>query len=445
MGDPYQYPVFFECPTLNEEQRKRIETYFHIRRKSGGGDCSSITHINDKVYSIAFKEQEDQQRVLQRSEHELEFASGPLVLTVKDSPGPTHKNVGPKADLTSSQQSPQSIPASTTSPDGRNYELQLDLYLLRYLKESPNAGKELEKELSSVACSAKLYPEDERALVRCLAQPGAEDEVRNWTAEVDKVFDGYLCHYEVDPHKVKSLLQSCSSRQVTDEVKVYSEVGMAVVVGKRSQVKARLMDVEHSRVKQGSSLSEKQTSIRRLGTAKLRLLWTEIEHSLGRDFPGVKVTQGDAGQLVLEGSVEEILKAGDQISDIENLVSERTVSDMSPHFLAFLRRAYGGPGVLSDILGFGDKVEVELRDTELHLFSRSAEKLDETEKKLQEKFKEVKIYVPNCSAVPSELQEKLKSKTNEMNRGQHRAQVVFGSDSTVFLLGHTSRDRKSVV
>ncbi|XP_045919922.1 protein mono-ADP-ribosyltransferase PARP14-like [Micropterus dolomieu] len=109
---------------------------------------------------------------------------------------------------------------------------------------------------------------------------------------------------------------------------------------------------------------------------------------------------------------------------------------MSPHFLAFLRRAYGGPGVLSDILGFGDKVEVELRDTELRLFSYSAEKLDETEKKLQEKFKEVKIYVPNCSAVPSELQEKLKSKTNEMNRGQHRAQVVFGSDSTVFLLGH---------
>ncbi|XP_038586826.1 LOW QUALITY PROTEIN: protein mono-ADP-ribosyltransferase PARP14-like [Micropterus salmoides] len=373
-------------------------------------------------------------------EHVVELADGCLVFTVRGSLDPPSSPITTSTaspDFTAPVQSPQSIPASTPPPSGGNYELQLDLYLLRYLKESPNAGKELEKELSFVACSAKLYPEDERALVRCLAQPGAEDEVRNWTAEVDKVFDGYLCHYEVDPHKVKSLLQSCSSRQVTDEVKVYSEVGMAVVVGKRSQVKARLMDVEHSRVKQGSSLSEKQTSIRRLGTAKLRLLWTEIEHSLGRDFPGVKVTQGDAGQLVLEGSVEEILKAGDQISDMENLVSERTVSDMSPHFLAFLRRAYGGPGVLSDILGFGDKVEVELRDTELRLFSHSAGKLDETEKKLQEKFKEVKIYVPNCSAVPSELQEKLKSKTNEMNRGQHRAQVVFGSDCTVFLLGHT--------
>lgn len=58
MEDPYKHPVFFECPSLDEEQRKRIENYFHIRRKSGGGDCGSITNIHDKVYSIAFKERE---------------------------------------------------------------------------------------------------------------------------------------------------------------------------------------------------------------------------------------------------------------------------------------------------------------------------------------------------------------------------------------------------
>ncbi|XP_044040522.1 protein mono-ADP-ribosyltransferase PARP14-like isoform X2 [Siniperca chuatsi] len=431
MEDPCKYPVFFECPSLDGEQRKRIENYFQIRRKSGGGDCSAVTNINDKVYSIAFKERDAQQRVLQRSEHVLEFASGPLVLTVRDSPEPTSKKVSPTLDLTSSQ-SPQAIPASTPPPSGEEYELQLDTYLLRYLKECPKAGKELEKELASVACSAQLYPEEERVLVRSLAQPGAVDEARNRKVKVGKIFDGYLCHYEMDPHKVKALLQSCSSDQTTDEVKVYSELGMAVVVGKHSQVNARLMDVEDR-----SGLSETQTSIRRLGKAKLRLLWKEIEHSLRRDFPGVKVTQGDAGQLVLEGSVEEILRAGDWISDKENLVLERTVSDRSPHFLAFLRKAYGGPGVLNDFLGVGNKVEVELRDTELRFFTLSADKLDDTEKKLQEKFKEVKIDVPNCSAVPSELREKLKSKTNEMNQGQHRAQVVFGSDSAVCLLGHT--------
>ncbi|XP_078131653.1 protein mono-ADP-ribosyltransferase PARP14-like isoform X3 [Sander vitreus] len=446
MEDPYKHPVFFECPSLDEEQRKRIENYFHIRRKSGGGDCGSITNIHDKVYSIAFKEREAQRRVLQRSEHVLEFAGGPLVLTVRGSPEPspcspittltTSKSVSPNLDSTSSQQRQQSSLTSSLL-SGEEYEVQVDAYLLRYFKECPKAGEKLEKEFASVACSAQLYPEEERVSVRRLAQPGAAGDDRNWKTEVDKLFDGYVYHYEADPHKVKALLQSCSTHQSTDEVKVYSEDGMAVVVGERSQVNARLMNVEVFYVKRLSHVSEKQTSIRRLGEAKLRLLWKEIEHSLGRDCPGVKVTQGAAGQLVLEGSAEEILKAGEWISDQEKWVLEKTVSDMSPHFLVFLRRAYGGPGVLGHFLGVGDKVEVELRDTEIRFFSLSADELNNSDKKLHEKFKELKMDVPNCSAVPSELQEKLKSKTNEMNQGQYRAQVVFGSDSSVCLLGHT--------
>lgn len=53
-----------------------------------------------------------QQRVLQRSEHVVELAGGPLVLTVRDSPEPTSKSISPKVDLTSSQVSfPKSEPA----------------------------------------------------------------------------------------------------------------------------------------------------------------------------------------------------------------------------------------------------------------------------------------------------------------------------------------------
>uniref|UniRef100_A0A3Q3GGE1 Poly [ADP-ribose] polymerase n=1 Tax=Kryptolebias marmoratus TaxID=37003 RepID=A0A3Q3GGE1_KRYMA len=93
--------------------------------------------------------------------------------------------------------------------------------------------------------------------------------------------------------------------------------------------------------------------------------------------------------------------------------------------------------MLCDILGAGDKVEVELRDTELHFFSLNANKLDESEKKMEEKFSEVKYDIPNCFVVPPELREKLKSKTNEMNQKECRAKVVFGADNTVYLLGHT--------
>ncbi|XP_070849302.1 protein mono-ADP-ribosyltransferase PARP14-like [Chaetodon trifascialis] len=431
----YQYPIFFEWPSLDGEQRKRIENYFHIRRKSGGGECGSVTNIKDNIYRISFKDQDVQQRVLQRSEHVLEFAGGPLVLTVRGSPEPTSKSVIPKVDVTSSQQGQQSIPASTPPPSGEEYELHLDSYLLCYLKDCPKAENELKIKLASMSCSAQLYPEERRILVRSLAQPGAV-EVQNWKAEVDKLFEGYMCHYEVEHHRIKALLQSGSSHQTTDEVKVYSEVGMAVVVGECSQVRARMKEVEDSHLKRGSRLSEKQTTTRRLGKAKLRLLWKEIEHSFRGGFPGVKVTQRDAGQLVLEGSVEEIRKAGDWISDKENLVFQRKVSDMSPHFLAFLKKAYGCAAVLGAFLGVSDKVEIELRDTELHLFSLSPDELDDTEKKLQGEFKEVKIDVPNCAAASSKLREMLMSKTDELNQGQYRAQAVLGSGGMVCLLGH---------
>ncbi|KAF3697760.1 Poly [ADP-ribose] polymerase 14 [Channa argus] len=386
----YRYPVFFECPGLDGDQKKRIEKYFQIRRKSGGGDCGSVTNINDNVYSIAFKEIEAQQRVLERFKHELEFADGHLVITVQNTPGP----------YTSSP--------ITTSP------------------------------LSQSETSSQIYPGEERVLVRSLAKPDAADEGRNWKSEVDKIFDGYQCHYEVDPHKVKALLQSCSSNQTTDEVKVYSEGVMAIVVGEHSQVDAILMNIEHSTVKRrASSLREKQSSVHRVGEAKLRLLWKDIKQHLGQDFPEVTITQGNPGDLVLEGFVEDIVKALAWVSDKEKCVLESALLTRSLLFLDFVRKAYGGPGMLRNFLGISNEVEIELRDTELRFFTLSADKLSDSEKKLQENFKEVKIVVPNCSGVQSELQEMLKSKTNEINQGQFKVRVVFISDNTVYLLGLT--------
>ncbi|XP_051800003.1 protein mono-ADP-ribosyltransferase PARP14-like [Acanthochromis polyacanthus] len=438
MGDGYQYPVFFECANPSAEQRKKIESHFQIRRKSGGGECSCVIEVDDKVCSVSFKEQGAQQRVLQKCEHVVQCTDGPLVLRVR---GPSSPHITASNLASSSQQKKQdSSPALNVPTSDEEYERQLDSCVLRYLKECPKVEKELQEKLTSVACSAQLYPEEDRVLVRRSAQPGDVDEDSDWKAEVDKILDDYMCHYEADSRNVKVLLQSCSLGQTTDEVKVYSEVGMAVVVGKRSQVKAKLANIEDSKRKhRGSSVSEEQTTVRRLGESKLRLLWKEIERSLGQNLPEVKVTQGEPGQLVLKGSVPEVIKAGELISEEENLVLERTISDKSPHFLAFLRKVYGGPGMLCEYLEVGNEVEVELRDTELNFFAFSVAKLDYTEKKLQEKFKDVKFYVPNCSVLPPELREMLRSKTNEMNQGQCKAQVVFGSDSTVFLLGHATQ------
>lgn len=439
MGDVYQYPVFLQCGRrLSAQQRRAVERHFSLRRRSSGGDCGPLARAGPAGYSLAFRSQTDQQRVLQRCEHVVELADGPLMLTVHGSLE-SHNSSSiaastPSQESTAPAQSPQSTPASIPPPGGEEYELRPDTYLLCYLKECPKVWQDLEAELVSMACSAQLYPEEERVLVRRLAQPGAADEGRNWKADVDKVFDGYLCHFEVDPHKTKALRQSCSSHQATDGVKVYGEMGIAVVVGKHSQVKARLMEVEDLTVKHRRSHSnEKLTSICRLGEAKLRLLWRQIEQGVGQRFPGVEVTRRDVGQVALEGSVKDVLEAVDWISDKENLVSERTVGNLRPHLLAFLRKAYGGPGELRDFLGVDDDMEIELQDTELRLFSLSAYKLDEAEEALQREFREMKVDVPDCPALSSELM----SKTYEMNQVQFRAQVLFDSSSTVCLLGHT--------
>lgn len=62
MAGVYRYPVYFECHSQLREQEKKIEKYFHIRRKSGGGECGPLTHEADNIYSISFKCQKGKTR-----------------------------------------------------------------------------------------------------------------------------------------------------------------------------------------------------------------------------------------------------------------------------------------------------------------------------------------------------------------------------------------------
>ncbi|TNN31913.1 hypothetical protein EYF80_057926 [Liparis tanakae] len=85
MGDIYQHPVFFEYGgPLGKEQAERIETYFRVKQKSGGGDCGALERVIDRTHRVLFKYQEDQQAVLQRSEHVVDG----LVFSVRGSPEP---------------------------------------------------------------------------------------------------------------------------------------------------------------------------------------------------------------------------------------------------------------------------------------------------------------------------------------------------------------------
>lgn len=55
MGDQTQHPVFFECESLKEGHLTRLQKYFGIHRKSGGGECGPVTRVDENVYSVVFR------------------------------------------------------------------------------------------------------------------------------------------------------------------------------------------------------------------------------------------------------------------------------------------------------------------------------------------------------------------------------------------------------
>ncbi|XP_036843276.1 uncharacterized protein LOC110531554 isoform X4 [Oncorhynchus mykiss] len=179
---------------------------------------------------------------------------------------------------------------------------------------------------------------------------------------------------------------------------------------------------------------EKISTTCHLGQVQLLLLGEVIEKDLGEVVPGVKVTRGDSAQLVLHGYANEVQTARKLVTDKISLVLERVVV-VSPHLLSFLREEYGRPGNLSSLLGLGLRVEVELGDTELRLFSLSSGKLDQAEKDLLGEFGEEKIDVPN-GALLAELKSKLETKVKEMNQSRCRVVARYGPGCRVQLLGH---------
>ncbi|KAJ8007574.1 hypothetical protein DPEC_G00095450 [Dallia pectoralis] len=435
----YKFPVFFELPNLDPVQKDKTEMYFKVRRKSGGGECSSIDQVCDHIYRIAFKERTAQERVLQKAHHVLEAPCGTLSFTVRGSLDPSLTTFCP--DITQ----------LTSPPGGQEHKLHLDSYLLRYLKDSPEAGQHLQQQLLFLRCSVQLVSEEGKAVVRSsvhagTCRAGVEDDIElgpQWKEKVEKLFeqlrDTYKCHYEVDPGKVHTLLQN--STLGLEDVRVYSEggEGFAVVVGKESDVQAMLKELEAYQDQCLSSKKQKISSTCRLGQAPLRLLGDVIEKELAVFVPGVKVTRSDSSQLVLEGLTNEVLKARQLVADKTCLVLERLVSGLSQNLLTFLREEYGRPRAMGSLLGLGDQVQVDLGDTELQLLALSPEKLDQAEKALLREFGQEMIDLPNCEAFLGELKSMLEKAVMEIN--QHRRMVVasYVPECRVQLLGHVKQ------
>lgn len=57
-SDFYTHAVFFQCDGMGVDMLRKIKNYFQIKRKSGGGECGRVTKVDDKFYSIAFKDKD---------------------------------------------------------------------------------------------------------------------------------------------------------------------------------------------------------------------------------------------------------------------------------------------------------------------------------------------------------------------------------------------------
>ncbi|XP_029975097.1 uncharacterized protein LOC115408454 [Salarias fasciatus] len=90
MGNKYSYPVYFEGGRgrLSKEQKKTIRSYFQSKPKSGGGKCSPVEEVSENIYRTAFRRREDQQSVLQQTQHVIQLGKDSLTLSVRESPDP---------------------------------------------------------------------------------------------------------------------------------------------------------------------------------------------------------------------------------------------------------------------------------------------------------------------------------------------------------------------
>ena len=54
----YKHEVFFQARELTDSEKEKIQKYFQIRRKSGGGECGPVEKVDNGTYTISFLEQE---------------------------------------------------------------------------------------------------------------------------------------------------------------------------------------------------------------------------------------------------------------------------------------------------------------------------------------------------------------------------------------------------
>ncbi|XP_054916199.1 protein mono-ADP-ribosyltransferase PARP14 isoform X2 [Poeciliopsis prolifica] len=428
----YPYPLYFEARYLTDREKDKVSRHFQKRRLSGGGDCGGIEKVEDKIYKVCFKEQQDQERVLKRKTHTISLPGGDLHLTV------TRSNSPQTQDQPSTSQSQTTTKVSTK---GLEKTFRTDIFLLFYMRDNPKAYKILQKQFSAIGCTIQLDFDEEEAVVRGNIEKGPggafDGAAENWELQVDRIFvnliEDYTCHHVLEPKQVKKVLQDPFF--VSDDVRVYSESGYAVVVGESVVVKEKIAVLEKS-----IPTRKEQPVVEKW----FKLIEEEFNREMSANCPEVKISRA-TNIIILEGSEDKVQSAAAKLNELMKTIKEKRLS-LSNDLLDFMATS-------SIISKYQTRFQQSLRSpvslevgSDLVLSSSSSDALREAEMAVLRDLSESSVTLQGAAAVAPDLdrlKESLNKAKDEENRGELRVSVSFllgssGTPSTkVKLVGYT--------
>ncbi|KAM6908970.1 uncharacterized protein FYW49_012838 [Xenentodon cancila] len=438
--DHYQYPLFFEARDLTDRETKKIWRFFQKRKDSGGGDCAMIEKVGGNVYKVSFKEEADQERVLQRQFHTISLPGGPLQLTV------SRTDSAQTPDQPSTSQSQTSKKVNTKCLEKI---FKLDIFLMYYLRDNPKAFKVLQKQLSSISCTVEFDFDEEEVVVRgdVDKKPGEAFGVTadGWELQVDRIFisitESYLCYHVVQPKQLKKLLQD--RQYVTDDMRVYTESGYAVVVGEAEAVKEKIAILEKS-----------LPTCREVSVVDnhFKLVEDEFRRQMCADCPEVKITRG-TDMIVLEGPDEKVLSGAAKLDELIKKIKEKRLK-FSTDLITFMKTS----GAISKykvrfMQTFKNPVSLDI-GSDLLLSSLSSASLDEAEATLLRDLRVATVQLQGATAAPPDLnslKEILIKAKNKTNCGELRVDVSFripgpsgAPVTTVQVVGYTEHVNKLI-
>lgn len=328
---------------------------------------------------------------------------------------------------------------------GLEKTFKLDIFLLYFLRDNSKAYKFLQKQLSSIGCTVEFDFDEEEAVVRGDIEKGpggAFGAAEKWEIQVDRVFIGLTERYEVyhviEPKELKMLLSDLSF--VTDDIKVYTESGYAVIVGEVEAVKERVAILKKSLpTRKEIPIVEK----------RFKLVEEEFDREMRAHYPEVKILIGNT-MIILDGPDKEVQSGAAKLDELIEKVKEKRVK-LCTALMSFITSS----GAISK---YQTRFQQSLRNpvslevgSDLVLSSLSSNALDEAEAAVQRDLTVANVPLEGAAAVPPDLnrvKEILNKAKNDANCRELRVDASFipgpsGTTTTkVRLVGYSENVNK---